>query len=125
MNEVGEAFAAALKQMLGENQKLTIEKAARKLGVSRQSFHAYLGGRLPRRNRLNKAMQMWNLNLDLKGHSFGKEAFASGETPKSASGWRQVALWETLDSVKQEDLHVKVKRVGKVFRVSVEIEIPA
>jgi hypothetical protein len=37
----------------------------------------------------------------------------------------QPTLWEALDSVREEDLHVTMKRVGKVLRVDVRIEIPA
>jgi helix-turn-helix, Psq domain len=47
-NEIGDAFAAALKLML-KKRRLTICAAARDLEVSRQTFHSYLKGKLPRR----------------------------------------------------------------------------
>lgn len=125
MNKIGDAFAAALNQMLEENKKLTIEKAARRLGVTRQAFHAYLNGKLPRRKRLNMAMHIWNLKLDIGKHSFDKEAFGREEPRRSPPGPRQPTLWEALDAVSEENLRISVKRVGKVFRVNVEIEIPA
>ena len=125
-NDVGNAFAAALKQMLANKLGLTITAAAKELKVSRQTFHSYLQGTLPRRKRLNKSVHMWDLKLDLGGHSFNKEAFGTEEKkdePKDEQ--RQPTLWEALDSVSEEDLHVTMKRVGKVLRVDVRIEIPA
>ena len=123
-NEVGDAFAAALKQML---KGTTVTAAAKQLKVSRQAFHAYLTGKLPRRKTLNRAMQLWNLRLDVQGHSFDKEAFGSKEGKKEEAGPHpaQLAFWEALDAVNEKDLHVTMKRVGKVLRFEVRIEIPA
>ncbi|MCH7979141.1 MAG: hypothetical protein IH935_09225 [Acidobacteria bacterium] len=126
MNEIGNAFAAALKQML-KKRGLPITAAARDLKVSRQSFHSYLQGKLPRRKTLNKAVHMWDLKLDLGRYSFTKEAFGRDqEKGKPVSTPSQPMLWEeALDRVKEEDLHVTMKRVGKVLRLNVKIEIPA
>jgi hypothetical protein len=127
MNEIGDAFAAALRRMFDENPSQTITAAARQLNVSRQAFHAYLSGKLPRRNTLNRAMHLWNLKLDLREYSFDKEAFGLKEAKKQASGSNptQLAFWEMLDNVTEKDLHVTMKRVGKVLRFNVRIEIPA
>jgi hypothetical protein len=125
MNEIGDAFGAALKQML-KNRRLTVVTAAHDLGVSRQAFHSYLSGTIPRRKTLNKAVHMWDLKLDLGKHSFDKGAFGGTQAKgKQAPEPSQPTLWEVLDSVGEEDLHVTVKRVGKVLRVDVKIEIPA
>ena len=124
MSRVGDAFAQALKQMLLDKKEATIEQAAKRLGVSRQQFHAYLNGKLPRQQRLNRAMHIWELRLDLKENSFRKEAFAEGNQ-EGTGEWRQLALFEALDSISEEDLHVNVKRTGKVFRIHVAVEIPA
>ena len=123
-NEIGDAFAAALKEML---KGTTITAAAKQLNVSRQAFHAYLKGTLPRRKTLNRAMQLWNLRLDVRGHSFDKEAFGSKEGKKEAPGSKptQLAFLEMLDTVSEKDLHVTMKRLGKVLRFDVRIEIPA
>jgi hypothetical protein len=125
MNEIGDAFAGALKRML-KTRKLTIRAAALDLGISRQAFHSCLLGKLPRRKTLNRAVHMWDLKLDLGKYSFDKGAFgreqAKGRTTPEPS---QPTLWEALDAVREEDLRVSVKRVGKVFRVDVRIEIPA
>lgn len=125
-NEIGDAFALALQRMLGEKPGRTIAAAANQLGVSRQAFHAYLKGKLPRRKTLNRAMHLWNLKLDLGVHSFGKEAF--GEEVRKDESHRhatQSAFWGAVDSVSEKDLHVTMKRVGKVLRFDVRIEIPA
>jgi len=126
-NEVGNAFADALKKMLESTAGLTIADAAKELGVSRQSFHSYLLGKLPRRKRLNKAVHLWDLKLDLGRYSFDKGAFPTEEKKiiRHARDERQPTLWEALDAVREEDLHVEMKRVGKVLRFEVRIEIPA
>lgn len=125
MNEIGDAFSVALRRML-KKEALTIGAAAKRLEVSRQTFHSYLGGTLPRRKMLNKAVHMWDLKLDLGKDSFGKGAFGPEQGKgKAAPGPSQPTLWEALDSVREEDLQVSIKRVGKVLRVDVKIEIPA
>jgi transcriptional regulator with XRE-family HTH domain len=124
MNELGDAFAAALKRML-KLKNLTVDEAATRLGVSRQAFHAYLNGKLPRRKRLNKAMQLFELRLDLGQYSFYKEAFGRQPERKTATEPTQLKLLELLDSVSEDDLQVTVKRMGKTLRVQVRIEIPA
>lgn len=124
MNELGDAFAAALKRML-RLKKLTVDEAAKRLGVSRQAFHAYLNGKLPRRRRLNKAMQLFELRLDLGQYSFYKEAFGRQPERKITTEPTQLKLLELLDSVSEDDLQVTVKRMGKTLRVHVKIEIPA
>jgi transcriptional regulator with XRE-family HTH domain len=123
-NELGNAFAAALKRMLRQNN-LTVDKAAARLGVSRQAFHAYLNGKLPRRQRLNKAMQQFELRLDLGQYSFYKGAFPGEPARKATPEPTQLKLLELLDSVNEEDLQVTVKRTGKTLKVQVRIEIPA
>ena len=127
-NEVGDAFAAALNRMLKSNPERTIAAAAKELGVSRQAFHSYLKGKLPRRKTLNRAMHLWNLKLDLREYSFIGEAFGPKESKKGRSQESvstQLALWQMLDNVTENDLHVTMKRVGKVLRFDVQIEIPA
>ena len=124
MNKLGEAFAQALRQMLREKKEPTIDSAAKKLGVTRQAFHAYLNGKLPRQERLNKAMRIWKLKLDLKERSFTQEAFGSSRQKESAE-WRQLTLFEALDSISEDDLQVNVKRTGRVLRIHVAVEIPA
>jgi hypothetical protein len=126
-NEIGNAFAKALEKMLTDKPGFTVKAAAKELKISRQSFHSYLNGTLPRRNTLHKAVHIWDLKLDLGKYSFGRGAFGVDE--KKAERFpvtpQQPTLWEALDAVKEKDLHVTMKRVGKVLRVDVRIEIPA
>jgi hypothetical protein len=127
-NEVGDAFGAALNRMLKANPDRTIAAAAKQLGISRQAFHAYLKGKLPRRKTLNRAMHLWNLKLDLREYSFSDEAFGPKEPKKARSqesASTQLALWQMLDNITENDLRVTMKRVGKVLRFDVQIEISA
>lgn len=124
-NEIGDAFAAALRKML-EERKLSISAAAKQLHVTRQSFHSYLAGKLPRRKRLHEAVHLWDLKLDLGKYSFDKGAFGqTRERPKSAKKPFQPNLWDALDSVREEDMQVTMKRIGKTIRFEVKIDIPA
>jgi len=138
-NKIGDAFAAALSRFLDldneegrakrsqrskAGRKPTITAAAKELGVSRQTLHSYLRGTLPRRKTLNRAVHIWGLRLDLGEYAFDKGAFGRLQS-KETHLPRQITLWEALDSVKEEDLHVTMKRLGKVLRVDVRIEIPA
>jgi transcriptional regulator with XRE-family HTH domain len=124
MNQVGDAFAAALKQMLKE-RKLTVVAAAARLGVSRQTFHSYLNGVLPRRKTLSKAVHVWDLKLDLGHHSFGRESFDREQSKGRPPVPEQPTLWEALDSLTDEDVQISLKRVGKAFGVHLKIKIPA
>jgi hypothetical protein len=125
MNEIGNAFAQAIRRMLEEHPGRTVTAAAGELGVSRQAFHAYLQGKLPRRKTLNRAVHLWDLKLDLGKFSFNKEAFGDESAPQRGSTPVQRSLWEALDAVSEEDLQVTMKRVGKVLRFDVRIEISA
>ena len=123
MSQVGEAFAKALRAML-VSKGLTVSKAAQRVHVSRQTFHAYLNGKLPRQKRLNKIISAYDLTLDLNGRSFDKSAFTKDEA-KASPEWRQLTLFEALDSISSRDLQVSIKRTGRVLRVHVAIDIPA
>jgi len=124
MGRIGEAFAQALKQMLKEKKEPSIDTAAKHLGVTRQAFHAYLNGKLPRQDRLDKAMRMWKLKLDLKEHSYDWRDFGGSKQQKT-SEWHQLSLFEALDTISGDDLQVNVKRTGRALRVNVVIELPA
>jgi transcriptional regulator with XRE-family HTH domain len=123
MGQVGDAFAKALKKMLTDD-KLTVTKAAKRMHVSRQTLHSYLNGKLPRQKRLNKIMSDYELTLGLNEQSFDKTAFVK-EGPKALPEWRQLTLFEALDSISSQNLQVSVKRTGRVFKVHVAIDIPA
>jgi transcriptional regulator with XRE-family HTH domain len=122
MRQVGDAFAKALRDML-TREGLTVTKAAQRMHLSRQTLHAYLNGKLPRQKRFNKIMSDYELTLGLNEQPFDKTAFVR-EGPK-APEWRQLTLFEALDSISSQNLQVSVKRTGTVFKVHVAIDIPA
>ncbi len=124
MRDVGQAWAAALQQML-RKEKTTVTAAAKRLGVTRQAFHGYLNGKLPRRKKLNKAVHLWDLKFDIGEYSFSRGAFGPAEQSSKISPLPQPGLWDSLDSLQEDDLHLNVKRVGKVLRIDVRIDIPA
>src|SRR5258708_10089308 len=106
-NEIGNAFAKALGRMFKEHPGRTITAAADELEVSRQAFHAYLQGKLPRPKTLNRAIHLWNLKLDLGKYSFDREAFGKEESGEQRVPLpKQLTLWEALDAVSEEDLRV-------------------
>jgi hypothetical protein len=88
------------------------------------SLDGVMRGKLPRRKTLNQAVHLWGLKLDLGKHTFDKEAFGT-EAGQPSPAATQRSLWEALDAIADEDLHVTTKRVGKILRVDVRIEIPA
>jgi hypothetical protein len=125
-NDIGNAFAQALQRMFEDHPGRTITAAAAELGVSRQAFHAYLNGKLPRPKTLNRAVSLWDLKLDFGKYSFNREAFGKEESREQRVTLpKQLAFWEAVDSVREEDLRITMKRVGKVLRFDVRIEIPA
>jgi hypothetical protein len=121
------ALGAREAPLRGMPRLLGVTDAAEQLEVSRQAFHAYLKGKLPRRKTLNRAMHLWNLKMDLPEHSFDKGAFGvkEGKKEEPVSNPAQLAFWEMLDTVSEKDLRVTMKRVGKVLRFDVRIKIPA
>jgi len=124
MTELGSAFADALRRML-KKKRLSVASAAQRLGVSRQQFHSYLNGVLPRRKRLNKAMHLFELRLDLEGQSFYKGAFPQEARGKPVVEPGQLKLFDILDSLGEDDLQVSVKRTGTTLKVQVRIDLPA
>lgn len=69
-------------------------------------------------------MHLWNLKLDLGNQSFDEEAFGPEVSQVDLPPIQQ-SLWQALDPIGEDNLHVTTRRVGKVLRVDVRIEIPA
>jgi transcriptional regulator with XRE-family HTH domain len=123
MKNVRSAVGDELRRAI-RDRGLTVDEAAKQLGVSRQAFHSYLNGSsLMRPARLDKAVEMWDLHLKIDKTIFGKLAFQKVK----AEGFSaiQMSLWDALDSITQDDLKITVKRVGASLRVAVHIQIPA
>jgi transcriptional regulator with XRE-family HTH domain len=125
MPELRDSFAAELKRAL-ERHRLTVTAAAKELEVSRQALHAYLkGDAMPRAKVFARAVKLWDIEFHFGNQAFNKSDFPSPAAPKPVSVPKQITLWEKLDTIKQEDLQIAVKRVGRELRVSVQISIPA
>ncbi len=125
MPELRHSFAAQLKRALDEH-RLTVTAAAKTLNVSRQAFHAYLeGGVLPRAKVLARAVELWDIEFQVGKQKFDKSDFSPAAPLKPLAVPIQMSLWDKLDAIKQEDLQITVKRVGKELRVSVKVPIPA
>ena len=72
---------------------------------------------------MSLAVEMWGLQIKIGNSVFDRTSFKGEQKPISVA--KQLTFWEKLDSIKEEDLHIGVKRVGKTLRVSVNIGIPA
>jgi transcriptional regulator with XRE-family HTH domain len=117
------SFAAELRRVLSE-RKLRISDAAKDLKISRQMLYNYLNGTsTPRAKVLSRAMELWSLEIRVGQARFDRKSFDAQQ--KTTSVPKQLGLWEKLDAIKEEDLHIAVKRVGKTLKVSVQISIPA
>ena len=124
MNRVNEAFRKELRKAL-KDQQLTVDAAAAKLNISRQAFHNYLNGSsMPRSTRLANAVRIFKLKLTIGDESFDSSAFPEPPSKPQALP-KQPTLWDVLDNIGDENLTIKVKRVGKALRVAVSIDIPA
>jgi transcriptional regulator with XRE-family HTH domain len=123
LNTINEAFRKELRKAL-KDQNLTVETAAVKLDITRQAFHNYLNGTsMPRPKRLANAVRILKLKLTIGDESFDASAFP--QPPESQTPPKQPSLWDALDNIGDENLTIKVKRVGNALRVAVNIDIPA
>jgi transcriptional regulator with XRE-family HTH domain len=123
MSLLGTAFASELKRAM-EAKRLGVTEASKALRVSRQAFYNYLNGvSTPRAGVLARAMELWEIRITVGGTSFDHQQVVQRRKPIVVA--KQLTLWDKLDSIKDDDLTIKVKRVGKTLRVSVDIDIPA
>ena len=123
MSSLTAKFASELKLTLSERH-VSITNAASSLGSSRQALYNYLNGKsLPREAVLQRAMELWDLEVRVGREVFNKHSFQKHEGPTLVA--KQTGLWDQLDAIKQENLQIAVKRVGKSLKVSVSIAIPA
>jgi transcriptional regulator with XRE-family HTH domain len=123
-NTINEAFRKELKRAL-RDQHLTVDAAAIKLKITRQAFHNYLNGTsMPRPTRLANAVRILKLKLTIGDETFDASAFPESPSKPQALP-KQPTLWEALDNIADENLTIKVKRVGRALRVAVSIDIPA
>jgi transcriptional regulator with XRE-family HTH domain len=128
MSVLRATFAAQLRLVLQE-RNLSITDASKALEISRQALYNYLNEvSMPRAKILAKAMELWGLEIRVGQAVFDKTSFEkeAANTPIVVNKPpKQLDLWRQLDSIRDEDLQIGVKRVGKTLRVSVQIGIPA
>jgi predicted transcriptional regulator len=123
VSTLSDAVAIEFRRILSE-RNLSVSGAARELRVSRQAFHNYLNGSsLPRHKTLGRAMDIWDFKLKIGDVSLDRSSLPKQEETSPRA--EQLLLWETLDSIKQQDLKIAVKREGSVLKVEVNIDIPA
>src|SRR5712692_8823691 len=80
--EIGRALSEAIRV-----NSLPVSRAARILGVSRQSLYQYLrGGALPGMDVLHRACIAWNIKIHYRGVQFGIGDFAQGITDRQRKG---------------------------------------
>jgi transcriptional regulator with XRE-family HTH domain len=124
MSTLSEAVATEFKRILIE-RKLSVSAAARELRVSRQAFHNYLNGAsVPRHKTLGRAMDKWDFKLKIGDVVFDRSSFPK-QKEIDQKPEQLPLIWETLDSIRQQDLKIAVVRVGATFNVEVKIKIPA
>jgi hypothetical protein len=122
MSTLSEAIATEFRRILVDRQ-LSVSAAAREIRVTRQAFHRYLNGKsVPRHKTLGLAMDLWGFKLEIAGVPLDRASLGTDENSQTP---KQLLLWETLDSIKQQDLKISVRREGSTFNVDVRIEIPA
>ena len=126
------AIAAAFRQIgdrLRSEGKTPSTEIARVLGVSRQTAHQYLKGKVvPDTHRLAELVHHWGVTIDIDGHSFDKDAFPPLPSP-SAAVPRHVQLSLTdLDSEPFEvalpgtQNKVRVARKGSTIELAIDLQ---
>jgi predicted transcriptional regulator len=128
MSVLRTTFASELKRIISE-RRLSVTQAAKALGVSRQAVYNYVNEiSTPRAKVLAKAMELWGLEIRIGQTIYDRSSFEKSRPAKPIPVEArpvQLDLWRQLDAIKNEDLQIGVKRVGKTLRVSVQIAIPA
>ena len=115
-------IAGRLREAIQDNH-LTISKAAKLLGVTRQSLWLYLNEKsTPGGEILKKACKLWKLTLNLEGFSFTSEAF--GPERKALPRPQQLDLFRALEKLRPDQIDTRViGRVRGFFELRVRIKI--
>ena len=129
------AVAAAFRQIgdrLRSEGKTPSTEIARVLGVSRQTAHQYLKGRVvPDTHRLAELVHHWKVTIDIDGHSFDKDAFPPLPSPSGAVP-RHVQL--SLTDLENKPIEiavpgtknmVRVKRKGTTIELAIDLQLIA
>ena len=122
------AFQSLAKRLRKEG-KTPATEIARTLGVSKQTVYQYLKGKaIPGPDRLAKVIQEWDLELQIDGHRFGKEAFATVSYDANAnSGQIQLKLEDITNGTAEIPLpgtesKLRVGLSGSTLSVSIDLK---
>ena len=122
------AFQSLAKRLRKEGTTPATE-IARTLGVSKQTAYQYLKGKaIPGPDRLAKVIQKWDLELEIDGHRFGKEAFPTASYDANAnSGQIQLELKDIIDGTAEIPLpgtesKLRVSLNGSTLSVSIDLK---
>ena len=129
------AVAAAFQQIgdqLKSEGKTPSMEIARILGVSRQTAHQYLKGKVvPDTHRLARFVRHWGLTIDIDGHKFGKAAFAPLSSPSDGIPSQvQLSLTDlenkpieiALPGIKNK---VRIAKKGSTIELAIDLRLTA
>ena len=91
------------------SKSITREELAEELGVTKQAISSYMKGRTtPKPHILRRLLARWPHTFKYRGTEFGPEAF--GVEPGRLNGVaKQEYLFDTLSTVKKENMRVEVE----------------
>ena len=119
----------ALAEQLKQEGKTPATEIARELNVSRQVAYQYLKGQVvPNPDRLAMLVRMWDLKLEIGGHSFGKGAFGRATRGSTANSGQTKLDFEEISNGSAEiplpgtesTLRLGVK--GSTLSLSIELK---
>ena len=129
------AVAAAFQQIsdrLRSEGKTPSTEIASVLGVSRQTAHQYLNGKVvPDTHRLATLVRHWDVTIEIDGHKFANDAFPPPPIP-TAEASRQVQL--SLTDLESEPFEVvlpgtqnkvRVARRGTTIELAIDLQLIA
>lgn len=120
MNEVRSHMASIISKGV-KRQELVDE-----LRVTKQAISSYLKGRTtPKPHVLRRLLARWPHTFKYRGKEFGPDAFGI-EPERTSAVAKQEFLFDTLSTVKKENMRVEVERGrGSVAELRVIIKIRA
>ena len=104
-------FRKAVRDHMAEIlERTTREELAEELGVTKQAISSYMKGRTtPKPHILRRLLARWPHTFKYRDTEFGPEAF--GVEPGRLGGVaKQEYLFDTLSTVKKENMRVEVER---------------
>jgi transcriptional regulator with XRE-family HTH domain len=99
-------------------------EAAKKLGVERQTLWLYLNEKaMPGGAVLERACELWDLTLNVKGFSFTKGAFQRPKTRQQPSAKQLDLLFDVIEQIKPNQIETKL--IGRAGGFELRVRIKA